>query len=78
VVCTKTEVRWRPLSNRLERSLVANICHKEINFDTLKAKFCGPGKPISKAQFQELDRKIEEAKNSGDEKVKKQLKLEYV
>ena len=57
---------------------MANICHKEINFDTLKAKFCGPGKPISKAEFQELDRKIKQAKDSGDEKAKKQLKLEYV
>lgn len=57
---------------------VSVVCTKteEINFDTLKAKFCGPGKPISKAEFQELDRKIKQAKNSGDEKAKKQLKLE--
>lgn len=57
---------------------VSVVCTKteEINFDTLKAKFCGPGKPISKAEFQELDRKIKQAKGSGDEKAKKQLKLE--
>lgn len=57
---------------------VSVVCTKteEINFDTLKAKFCGPGKPISKTEFQELDRKIKQAKDSGDEKAKKQLKLE--
>lgn len=57
---------------------VSVICTKteEINFDTLKAKFCGPQKPISKEVFQELDRKIKLAKNTGDEKAKKLLKLE--
>lgn len=57
---------------------VSVVCTKteEINFDTLKAKFCGSGKPISEVEFQELDRKIKQAKNSGDEKAKKQLKLE--
>ncbi|KAF2183055.1 hypothetical protein K469DRAFT_584335 [Zopfia rhizophila CBS 207.26] len=57
---------------------VSVVCTKteEINFDTLKVQFCGPGKAISEEAFQELDRKIKRAKNLGDEKTKKQLKRE--
>jgi hypothetical protein len=38
-----------------------------------RKKFCGPGNKIEPSVMEDLDRKIESAKQSGDRKLKKEL-----
>lgn len=51
-----------------------------MDYENLKLDFCGPGKAISETALQELEAKIQSAKQKGERyrKVKKQLKREYV
>ncbi|EXJ86047.1 hypothetical protein A1O1_06416 [Capronia coronata CBS 617.96] len=55
---------------------MAIVCTKidGINMTTNRREFCGPNKPISPAEWARLDRELEKAKSSKDEKLAKSFK----
>ncbi|UNI13469.1 hypothetical protein JDV02_000212 [Purpureocillium takamizusanense] len=61
-----------------QRMKIAVVCTKaeEININTARTEFCGPGKIISTETMKQLDDEIDKAKASGDRKRKKRAKLQ--
>jgi hypothetical protein len=77
VVCTRAEVRPLVSFPKLANAdLFRNM--KDINFEAARRTFCGPGKSIPAAEIEALDAQIDDAKASGNRKLKKALKNRYI
>ena len=75
VVCTKTEVS---ASNASSCEQHLTVSWQDINVKTHRKKFCGVGKRIDSATMDALDQQIEQAKNSNNKTLKKELKRRRV
>jgi hypothetical protein len=51
---------------------------KDINLEAARKTFCGPGKLIPATEMEDLDAQINDAKASGNRKLKKALRNRYV
>jgi hypothetical protein len=51
---------------------------QDINQKTARREFCGPDKRIPQLVMEELDQSIEDARESGNRVLKKELKRKHV
>ena len=56
----------------------ADLFMKDINLEAARRTFCGPGKLIPATEMEDLDAQIDDAKASGNRKLKKALRNRYV
>jgi hypothetical protein len=64
-------------TKRSRNPLWLKIELQDINEDTAKKEFCGPGKRIDSTVMDQLEMQITQAKSSGNKGLKKELKRRY-